>query len=179
MTRLTLFTLAFLLLVLSTACSSSVQNSPEPSSATPVASPPNRKITSESVVKVSAPPVEIPAGGSAEAIVSLSIESGFHVNANPPTFPYLKATQLEIAPAAGLTVKTVSYPKALQRRFVFAEKPLAVYEGDTELKVSLMVDGSAAKGDRSLPAKLRIQACDEEVCYPPGTLDLTIPIRIK
>ena len=73
----------------------------------------------------------------------------------------------------------VSYPKPLSRKFVFAEKPLAVYEGEAEVKVTIKTDKSAPQGPQSLPARLRIQACDEAVCYAPGTLDLVIPVSIK
>jgi DsbC/DsbD-like thiol-disulfide interchange protein len=128
---------------------------------------------------VAAQPVEIAAGSSGEAIVRLTIQTGYHINANPPTYPYLIATALEISPAGGFSVGSVTYPKPLNRKFVFAEKPLAVYEGETEVKATLKADKSAKHGQQPLPAKLRIQACDEQVCYPPGTLDLIIPVTVK
>lgn len=129
-------------------------------------------------MKVATQPVKIPAGGSVEAIVQVTIQSGYHINANPPTYSYLKATELEIAPADGVAV-SVTYPKPLERTFVFAEKPLAVYEGETELKAILKADKSAKQGERSISARLRIQACDDQVCYPPGTKDLAIPVTIR
>jgi hypothetical protein len=131
------------------------------------------------VVRAQAQPVEIPSGGSGEAIIKMTIQSGYHVNANPPTFPYLKATELEIPAADGVSVGFVTYPKALTKKFPFAEKPLAVYEGETELKVTLKADKSAKPGQRSVSSRLRIQACDEQVCYPPGTLALAVPVTIK
>jgi len=136
-------------------------------------------VTSESVVKAAAQPVEISAGGSAEAIVRVTIQGGYHINANPPTYPYLKATALEISPAGGVSVGRVIYPKALDKKFPFAEKPLAIYEGETNLKATLKADQAAKKGEQSIPAHLRIQACDDQVCYPPGTLSLAIPVNIK
>jgi hypothetical protein len=109
----------------------------------------------------------------------VTIKNGYHVNANPPTYPYLKATELEIPPAEGVSVGFITYPKALSKQFPFAEKPLAIYEGETELKVNLKADKSAKPGQRSIPTRLRIQACDDQVCYPPGTLALAIPANIK
>lgn len=159
-----------LLLFVTTACSKPVQNSASESA---------QRITSESVVKVEAQPAEIPSGGSAEAVVLVTIQSGYHINANPPTYPYLKATALEISPADGVSVGFVTYPKAINKKFAFAESPLAVYEGETELKATLKADKSAKPGQRSISARLRIQACDEQVCYPPGSLELAIPVNIK
>ncbi len=168
-----------LLLFITAACSKPVQNSASDSSAPSTASPSAQRITSESVVKVAAEPVEIPAGGSGEAIVNITIQNGYHINANPPTYPYLKATELEISPAEGISVAFVNYPKALNKRFPFAEKPLAVYEGETGLKATLKADKAAKPGQRSLSGRLRIQACDDQVCYAPGTLQLAIPVNIR
>jgi len=111
--------------------------------------------------------------------VRLTIQSGYHVNANPPTFPYLKATALEISPADGVSVAFVTYPKAVNKKFAFAEQALSVYEGETDLKATLKSDQTAKKGERSIPARLRIQACDDQVCYPPGTVELAIPVNVK
>ena len=168
-----------LLLFVTAACSKPGQNSPGESETTPAASPTAPKITSESVVKVATQPVEIPAGAPAEATVRVTIQSGYHINANPPTYPYLKATELEITPTPGLSVGAVAYPKPLEKKFPFAEKPLAVYEGETEIKATLKAEKSALPGQRSISGRLRIQACDDQVCYPPGKLELAIPVNIK
>lgn len=118
-------------------------------------------------------------GESAEATVRLKIDDGYHVNANPPSFPYLIATQLDITPAAGVTVGAVTYPNALSKKFSFSEHPLAVYEGEADVKVRLNAALSAEPGVHNLSAKLRVQACDDQVCYAPGTMDLTLPVSIK
>ena len=165
MTRSTRTLLSCLILLfVSAACSKPAPNSASESS--PATSPAAQRITSEGV-------------GSAEAIVRLTIQSGYHVNANPPTFPYLKATALEISPSDGVSVAFVTYPNGLNKKFAFAEQPLAVYEGDTDLKATLKADKAAKKGERSIPARLRIQACDDQVCYPPGSLELAIPVNVK
>ncbi|MBA2527995.1 MAG: hypothetical protein H0V18_19770 [Pyrinomonadaceae bacterium] len=146
------------------------------SSPTPAAIP---KTTSESVVKVSVQSVAIPAGGFADAIVRVTVQSGYHINSNPPTYPYLKATELDVADTDEISLNSVSYPKPLVKKFAFADKPLHVYEGETPLSVALKAAPTAKKGQQSIPAKLRIQACDDQVCYPPGSIDLAIPVLIK
>lgn len=164
-----------LLLLLLVACSRSPTNLDQGGEASSLA----RRIASVDVVKVSTQPVEIVAGTPAETVVHLTIQSGYHVNANPPTYPYLKATELEIVNAEGVSVAFITYPNPISKKFSFADKPLDVYEGDTALKALLKADQSAKKGQRSLAAKLRVQACDDQVCYPPGTLDLELPITVK
>ena len=149
---------------------------------TPAASPTGteaKQIASANVVKASVSPVNIAPGDTADVLVTLTIQDGYHINANPPTFPYLKATALEVPGAGGISLVTVAYPKALERKFAFSEQKLAVYEGTAELKATLKADKTAIPGEQSIPAQLRIQACDEEVCYAPGTLDVSIPVSIK
>lgn len=167
----------FVMLLLVASCAGSNQPTSGPVPATPT--PEGKKVTSAGVVNAQPQGSEISAGGSGEVIVRLVIQKGYHVNANPPTFPYLKATELEIKPAEGITVGKVSYPPAIKGKFAFAEEPLAVYEGETQLKAELKADKTAQTGSHSLSAVLRIQACDDEVCYPPGKIDLQIPVTIK
>lgn len=131
------------------------------------------------VVRVETPGVEIKAGGTAEASVKLKIASGYHINANPPSFSYLKATELTVEPVAGITVGTPAYPSSVTRTFAFSKDPLAVYEGETAIKLPLTSAANAQKGAQTLKGKLRIQACDEEACYPPRTIETTIPVTVK
>ncbi|MFN2532189.1 MAG: protein-disulfide reductase DsbD domain-containing protein [Pyrinomonadaceae bacterium] len=139
----------------------------------------SRAIASVNVVKATPEQATIDGGGSADAIVRLVINKGYHLNANPPTYPYLKATELEITPAGGISVDFISYPNAIAKKFPFAENPLAVYEGDTTLEVRLKAATGTARGPQNLRAKLRVQACDDQVCYAPGTLDLVIPVNVQ
>jgi thiol:disulfide interchange protein DsbD len=171
---------SFLCFLLTLAgCSKSAPKPAAEPSASPQQPAEGKRIASVDVVKATPQPLVVSAGTSGEATVHLTIQSGYHVNANPPTYSYLKATELEIAPGDGISVGQVKYPAALNKKFLFAEKPLAVYEGETDLKAEITADKSAKPGEKSLSAKLRIQACDDQVCYPPGTLNLSIPVSIK
>src|SRR2546421_11832138 len=105
-----------------TANSSMNQTSSEGSTSTSTKTPP------ADVVRAEASKVEIKAGGSAEASVKLTIANGYHINANPPSFSYLKATELTVEPAEGITPDKPIYPASVSRKFAFAPDPLAVYE---------------------------------------------------
>ena len=113
------------------------------------------------------------------ALVQLKIQSGYHINANPPTYPYLKATEVTLKPADGLSVGSITYPNSTSRKFPFADDPIAIYEGNAELKVVLKAAPTANKGPSNLPGKLKVQACDDQVCYPPGEIDVSIPVTVK
>jgi hypothetical protein len=138
-----------------------------------------KRIASADVVKVSPEPVVIGAGASADATIRLNIQSGYHVNANPPSFPYLKATELQIPATDGVSVGFIAYPDPLKKRFEFNDEELAVYEGATILKVNLKADKGTKIGRRELPAKLQVQACDDKVCYAPGVINFSIPVDVK
>lgn len=169
--------LAFVaVLICLTGCSRSKSPTSESGAAISQAGQPRHSVD---VVKATARDVTIKAGGDGDAVVQLTIENGYHVNANPPTFAYLKATELELPHSPGVSVSFIVYPNPLTKTFSFAEKSLAVYEGVTDIKARLKVDKSTKPGQHDLPAKVQVQACDNQVCYAPGTLDITIPLIVK
>jgi hypothetical protein len=115
---------------------------------------------------------------SPPANVELVITPGFHINANPATFPYLIATEVEPGKVEGITVgDKLAYPPPKMENFSFSEKPLAVYEGSVTISIPLTA-AAGAKGQRTIPFKIRVQACDTEQCYPPATLDAALPVEI-
>ena len=178
MNRLILFALCLLTLFFLASCANGIHSKTGGGSLS--ASPTQAEISSsEQVVRVTLSPVTIPQNGSAEAIVTLSISPGFHVNANPATFPYLIATEVKADKIEGITVGPPSYPAAEKRKFKFAEQPLAVYQGEVRVRLSLRTEKNAAAGPRSLPITVRIQACDEEQCFPPATVKATIAVDAR
>ena len=169
--------IVFACLLLSAACTKPAADTKQ-SASTPNNEPPP-PIASTSVVKASPEELTLAKGASGEAIVRLQIQQGYHINANPPSFSYLKATELQLTPASGVSVDSITYPDPLTRTFSFADAPLKVYEGDTQVKAKLKAAPSAETGKHNLSAKLRVQACDDQVCYAPGTIDLMIPVVVR
>ena len=135
--------------------------------------------TSADVVKLGGSGAAFSAGQSAEVPIPISISPGYHVNANPATFDYLIATELTADKSEGLTFGKPVYPAAAKRKFQFAEAPLAVYEGQTQIKLPIQAAPTAAKGNRTLSLHLRVQACDEEKCFPPATLNASAAVDLK
>jgi thiol:disulfide interchange protein DsbD len=160
-----------LLCLLITACAKA------PTNTTDNESP---QVNSVDVVKVMPQETTLTPGESGDALVRLQIASGYHVNENPPSQSYLKATEIVLKPAEGISVEFITYPDPLMKSFSFSQgTPLKVYEGETNLKVRLKADKSASRGKHNLSAKLRVQACDDKVCYAPGELDVTVPVNVK
>ena len=120
----------------------------------------------------------MPRSSSTFGDVALVISPGFHINANPATFPYLIATEVQPGKADGITVSDkIVYPPPILKKFPFADQELAVYEGQVVVSVPLSL-APTAKGQRSLPIKVRVQACDHEKCYPPSTLETSMSIDL-
>ncbi len=92
--------------------------------------------------------------------VHLSIDEGWHVNANPASFAFLVATAVEVID--GSRAASIRYPEGRSFQPAFASEPIQVYEGTVEIPV-VPEDGADA------PAQLavRFQACDADRCLPP------------
>jgi thiol:disulfide interchange protein DsbD len=105
------------------------------------------------------------------ASVHMTIAAGWHINAHEPADEFLIPTILTLEPPAGVSVGPLTYPKPVSRVLPFSEgKAMLLYEGDVEIVAAL--SGTAAAG-APFRGKLRYQACDEERCLPPRTLELT------
>ncbi|HYM86748.1 MAG TPA: hypothetical protein VET30_08405, partial [Pseudoxanthomonas sp.] len=103
-----------------------------------------------------------------EIVVTLHIEDGYHVNANPATYDYLIATSVAFD---GLMPTGVRYPAATLFKPAFAPAGLKVYEGEVKL-VASFPKGIAGK-DREIRAVVSTQACDSEICLLPAQLPVT------
>jgi DsbC/DsbD-like thiol-disulfide interchange protein len=136
--------------------------------------------TSGKVVKVrTAEPVyKLKSGSAVEATLSIDIEEGYHINSNRPAESFLIPTALKLQPLKGLTVARVMYPKAKLQKFGFSEKPMSVYEGKALLKFNVRAMPSLGAGSHVLKGKLTVQACNNEQCLRPQTIDVEIPFEV-
>ncbi len=117
-------------------------------------------------------------GRFGQGVVEMEIPAGFHVHSNRPLEKFLIATQLEIERSSGLRVGPVIYPRAVLRSLKFSKNRVAVYEGKVTMRFNLIVDAVFGSGSFELKGRLRYQSCNDEVCFPPQTREVKIPIRI-
>jgi len=122
---------------------------------------------------------KIKRGGVAQIAVVLEIDHGYHINSNRPSDKNLIPTALKFERAAGLTTSPVIYPKAKLQKFEFSPKPLSVFEGKTVLRLTARALPTAAPGAQGLKAKLTVQACNDQACLRPQTIDVTIPLQVE
>ena len=109
------------------------------------------------------------------ATVTAEIAAGWHINSHTPTDDYLIPTILTVTPPAGMQAGAVEYPTAVTRQLSFGgTKQLALYEGALRFRAPL--SGVPAESGQPVRATLRYQACDDERCLPPATLELVAVI---
>lgn len=130
------------------------------------------------VVQASVEAVELTPGRTAEAAVKLKIANGYHINGNPAS-KYQIATVLDVSPGEGITPVKALYPPSVSKKFSFSNEPITVYEGEAVIRQTLRAEASAKQGAQTLRARLKVQPCDDRVCYPPRTLDVSLPVNVK
>jgi hypothetical protein len=117
-------------------------------------------------------------GSAFQLAVVLKIRNGFHINARQTSADYLIATDLRADVPAGFKPGDISYPKGELHTFAFSKKPLNVYEGKVILRMAISALPEAPLGAQHIPLKLRYQACSNEVCLPPVTLDVDATVTV-
>ena len=118
-------------------------------------------------------------GGSVQISVVIDVDDGYHINSNRPAEKYLIPTSLKVERASGITTTPVVYPKAKLQKFEFSDKALSVFEGKAVLKLTARALGSTAAGSQTLKAKLTVQACNNQLCLRPQTVDVSIPLQVE
>ena len=117
-------------------------------------------------------------GRAAQVVVVMDIPSGFHVNSSRPLEKFLIATQLQVEAPEGVKVSQVIYPRPALRKLKFSKNNVSVYEGRATIRFNVTVPGSFGSDSVDLKARLRYQSCNDEVCFPPQTRELTIPVKV-
>jgi thiol:disulfide interchange protein DsbD len=117
-------------------------------------------------------------GTSARLALRVSLPEGFHVQSNAPREPTLIPTVLTIAPARGVTVEEIVYPPPTDLEQVGQKQPLAVFEREFAIGAVIHVAADVAPGEVVLPASLRYQTCNAQVCFAPTTANAQWTLRV-
>jgi hypothetical protein len=105
-------------------------------------------------------------GDPSQLVVRLTIDEGWHVNANPASLPFLIPTAVEVRG----TQAVIRYPEGRLLRSEFAPEEILVYEGSVEIPIILESGASPTR------VALRYQACDERICLPPARAELAAEV---
>jgi len=117
-------------------------------------------------------------GRLVQAAIVIDIPAGYHINSNRPTEKYLIPTQLKVDAPGEVRIGPVGYPRALLKSFKFSKKQLSVYEGRAFLRFNVSVPANYSGGSVDLKAQVRLQSCNDEVCFPPRNYDANMRIDV-
>ena len=121
----------------------------------------------------------VPQGGTAQLAIELKIAEPWHVNANPASEDFLVPTEVAFELPTGVTVRGTVYPPGIEKKLEFAEAPLRLYEGVVIVGAVIDVATDMALGLSTIQATVTYQACDNEKCLLPQTLEVPVPIAIS
>ncbi|MFQ6021971.1 MAG: thioredoxin domain-containing protein [Acidiferrobacterales bacterium] len=115
--------------------------------------------------------------GAERLVVDVKIRDGWHINAHQPLQKELIPTVLTVDESDGLwQLEGVAYPQPEQVQLSFQQEPLAVYQGQVRLTAELRQNGQGKMGNAPVVSvKLKIQACNDQICLLPENLILQIP----
>ena len=117
-------------------------------------------------------------GSTARGSVVINIPKGLHVNSNNPNSQYAIPTTVRLS-GSSLRFGSPRYPRGHDRKFVFSESSINVYEGRVPVTFSVNVPANFRGNSIRVTATVRYQACTEEVCYPPRTKQVTLTARVR
>ena len=114
--------------------------------------------------------------GVGAVAVTIKIHKSFHANANPPGAEGVIPVTVKLSGIKGVLLD-VTYPKGEQKKFAFADKPISVYEGTVEIKVTLKKDKDAKIAITGAPSiVVGYQVCTDKACLLPA--EAVLPITI-
>jgi thiol:disulfide interchange protein DsbD len=107
--------------------------------------------------------------------VPLTIEKGFHIQANNPGNKRFIATTFEFEKNSPIEVVSVEFPEGKEFKIQSSPEPVKVYEGKIDILAKIKLTQTQKK--LSLNAKLRYQACDDKNCFFPVNKELKINLK--
>jgi hypothetical protein len=121
--------------------------------------------------------IAVPLNGTAEVSVALQMRDGYHVNSNTPSDAYFIPLRLTWNPGPVEAVSVV-FPKPQMEKLAFSEKPVSIFTGNFEVLTKFKPAAGAALGQNVVTGKLRYQACNDRMCLPPRTVELSLPVEV-
>lgn len=122
------------------------------------------------------PKLVLKAGATSAVPIRVEIRNGYHINSNKPAEDYLIPLQVHWA-AGGLTPTATEYPPPAMERYAFSPVPIAVYTSDFTITCKFRAPKTPGTGVAS--GRLRYQACTNNMCLPPKTVEIRLPYEIQ
>ena len=135
---------------------------------------------SSKVVEVQVFPSENPAqpGSILKAAVLVQIQDGWHINAHEGLLDFLIPASLSLEKNSyGTLTQNVIYPAGIKKSLAGLTQPFSVYEKAVTFYADIQLSDSLKPGEWKLPFKLQVQACNDQSCLAPVTLNAELPFE--
>lgn len=116
-------------------------------------------------------------GGETQVLLRVDILPGWHINAHAPSQTFLIPTKLELSLPPGFTVEE-RWPAPQTRKLRISPLPLELYEDLIEVVLRIRVGAEVTPATYPVRGKLHYQACNDEVCVPPASVDFEFPVEV-
>ncbi len=134
----------------------------------------NRSIVKTDAVQYLFPAqVSVPAGKASPVALHFRVAQGLHINSHTPGDEFLIATTFSIPDGMGVRLNAAAYPAGTVMALpADPTTKLSVYTGEFVIQAQIV----ATPGHHLVQGKLRYQACDQNQCLPPKTIDVPIDV---
>ncbi len=122
--------------------------------------------------------VSVPAGKPTAVTLRFRVVQGLHINSHTPSDAFLIPTDFSIPDGIGpdgasVRLNAAIYPPGTIISLAFDPKTkLSVYTGEFIIQARIV----ATPGNHLVQAKLHYQACDQNQCMPPKTINVPIDV---
>lgn len=117
--------------------------------------------------------VSVVAGKPSAVALHFRVAQGLHINSHTPSDEFLIPTTFSIADSEGVKLNAASYPAGAIISLAFDPKTkISVYTGEFTIQARIV----AVRGNHLMQGRLRYQACDNNQCMPPKTIDVPIDV---
>jgi DsbC/DsbD-like thiol-disulfide interchange protein len=121
-------------------------------------------------------PVTIKRGSTVIETLKVEVLPGFHVNSDHPRDEYLIPLKLSWQDSP-LETKTISFPKA--EEIQVGNENLLVFTGTFDIRTEFAAPANAPAGETTITGKLRYQACSNQMCFRPSSIEIKLPVNIE
>ncbi len=132
-----------------------------------------------SVVRVSVEPVSVGPGGKGKGLVTIAVDSGWHVQANPPSDRDMIATVVKLQRLPGIRAGKPKYPAGELHAFPGTDEKMRMYQGSAVVEVPLVAARVLKAGEYKLSGSVRYQACNDQMCLPPRQAPFELLVRVR
>jgi DsbC/DsbD-like thiol-disulfide interchange protein len=121
-------------------------------------------------------PITAKRGTTVLETLKIVVQPGFHVNSDKPKDEFV--IPLKITWSEGpLEAMSTSYPKP--EEIQVGSETLTVFTGTFNIQTEFKSPEHAQAGTATMMGKLRYQACNDQMCLRPATIDVRVPVVIE